>query len=243
MDFNIRKPLHIFALLVILFTLFLLVVSPILSFFGVFPSTGDGTVIPESAVLLGSIITVMIFIGTPLIWYLLVNKFGIKKILHDALKLRMERINEAFLWGIITAIAMFIMVAAIGYLLYASGLVDQETDISNVEYLARNLSIFSMFFIIVFQSIGEEVFFRGFLLEKIDSFAGKNMAIFATAILFGLAHMSYGKLYPAIMAMLMGVFLGYIVLKTKNLYAAITAHMLFNFAIFIFYLFAKSLTG
>ena len=113
MDFNIRKPLHIFALLIILFTLFLLVVSPILSFFGVFLLMDDGTVISELAVLLGSIIAVMILIGTPLIWYLLVNKFGIKKILHDALKLRKERINEAFLWGIITAIAMFIMVAAL----------------------------------------------------------------------------------------------------------------------------------
>ena len=93
MDLNIRKPLHIFALIVILFTLFLLVVSPILSFFGVFHSMDDGTMTSEFAVLLGSIIAVLIFIWTPLIWYLLVNKLGIKKILHDALKLRMERIG------------------------------------------------------------------------------------------------------------------------------------------------------
>ena len=242
MDFNIRKPLHVFALIVITFALFLIVVLPIMAFFGMFSTTGEITVISEFAVLLGSIITVMIFVVTPLIWYLLVNNFGIKEI-FGALRLRMERIDEAFLWGVVTAIAMFIMVAAIGYLLYASGLVDPETDISNIEDLAGGLSIFSMFFIIVFQSISEEIFFRGFLLEKIDSFAGKNVAILITAILFGLAHMSYGKLYPTFMPMLMGVFLGYIVLKTKNLYAAITAHMLFNFASFVFYLFAKSLTG
>jgi len=242
MDFNIRKPLHIFAFIIILFAFFLIVVFPIMSFFFFFSTTGEITVISEFAVLLGSIITVMIFVVTPLIWYLLVNNFGIKEI-FGALKLRMKRIDEAFLWGVVTAVAMFIMVAAIGYLLYASGLVDPETDISNIEDLARNLSVFSMFFIIVFQSISEEIFFRGFLLEKIDSFAGKNVAILITAILFGLAHMSYGKLYPTFMPMLMGVFLGYIVIKTKNLYAAITAHMLFNLASFIFYLFAKSLTG
>jgi len=132
---------------------------------------------------------------------------------------------------------------AIGYLLYASGIVDENTDISNVEDLAGGLSIFSMFFIIIFQSIGEEVFFRGFLLEKIDSFAGKNIAIIVTAILFGLAHMSYGKLYPVIMPMIMGIVLGYIVLKTKNLYSSIVAHMLFNFASFVLYLFAKNLSA
>jgi len=242
MDFNIKKPTHIFALLVIVFAFILIIILPILTFFGFFSTSGEITVVSEYALLLGSIITVMIFVLTPVIWYLLVNNFGFKEILN-ALKLRMERIDEAFLWGILTAIAMFLMVIGIGYLLYATGIVDQETDISNIEVLAGNLSIFSMFFIIVFQSIGEEIFFRGFLLEKIDSFAGKNIAILVTAILFGLAHMSYGKLYPTFIPMLMGIFLGYIVFKTKNLYAAITAHMLYNLASFIVYLFAKTLGG
>ena len=241
MEFSFRKPLHLFALIVLLFTFFLLIVIPMLSFFGVLSTVEEVTVVSEYAILLGSIITVLIFIGTPFIWYLLVNKYRIKQMLN-AVNLRKERIDEAFLWGIITAIAMFIMVIAIGYLLTATEILSAE-DASNVEDLAGNLSIFSMIFIIIFQSIAEEVFFRGFLLEKIDSFAGKNIAIILTALLFGLAHLSYGKLYPAIMPMFMGIFLGYVVLKTKNLYAAITAHMLFNFASFVIYLFSKSLTG
>lgn len=240
MDFNYKKITHIFALLVLLFTFFLLIVIPILTFFDFFSSVDEQVNITEFAVLIGSIITVCIFIGAPFIWYLLVNEFKIKQMIKSV-KLTINRIDEAFLWGIVAAVSMFIIVIAIGFLLYATGIVDRDAEISNVEDLAGNLSIFSMVFIIVFQSIGEEIFFRGFLLERIDSFAGKNLAILITAILFGLAHMSYGKIYPVIMPIVMGILLGYIVLKTKNLFAAITAHMLFNFGSFILYLFSQSL--
>ena len=239
MEFNIKNPLHIFALLVLLFVFFLLFVLPILSFFGVSPSVQTVNIeLTEPLILLSSIITILIFVGTPLIWYVLVNRFSIREMLHN-LKLRSEGIDSAFLWGVVAAIAMLIIVLGVGFLLYSLG-VDQE-NLSNIKDLAGKLSILSMLFIIVFQSISEEIFFRGFLLEKIDSFAGEKIAIFTTAILFGLAHLSYGKIYPTIMPMVMGVLLGYIVFKTKNLYSAIIAHMIFNFASFFLYILSQSL--
>jgi len=241
MDFNIKKPTHIFALLVLLFAFFMVIISPILSFFGVFSSLETSMVeLTESVIVLGSLITVLIFVVTPLIWYLLVNRCGIREMLYN-LKLRSEGIDTAFLWGILAAVVMFVIVMIIGYLLVVLGF--DQGDLSNIEDIAGNLSITSMIVIIVFQSVGEEIFFRGFLLEKIESFSGSNMAIFATAILFGLAHMSYGKMYPVLMPMIMGLLLGFVVVKTRNLYAAITAHMVFNFTSFILYLFAQSLVS
>ena len=239
MEFNIRKPLHIFALLVLIFVFIILFILPILSFIGVTPSAQTVNIeLTEFIILISSIITIVIFVGTPFIWYLLVNRHSIREMLYN-LKLRSEGIDSAFLWGVVAAIAMLIIVVGVGTLLYSFN-VDQE-NLSNIEDLAGKLSIISMLFIIVFQSISEEIFFRGFLLEKIDSLAGEKIAIFSTAILFGLAHLSYGKIYPAVMPMIMGIILGYIVFKTKNLYAAIIAHMIFNFASFVLYLFAQSL--
>lgn len=239
MDFNYKKFSHIFALLFVLFAFFLIIIYPALSLMGVFPTVAVSEVeITESVLIFSSIVTVMIFIITPLIWYLLVNGFNFKQIL-TAMKMKFERIDEAFLWGVVSAMVMFLIVMALGYLLYYLG-VDSE-NLSNIEDLAGNISIFSMVFIIVVQSISEEIFFRGFLLEKIESFAGSMIAIFTTAVLFGLAHMTYGKVYPVIMPIMMGIILGYVVIRTKNLYAAIIGHMLFNFAAFIFYLFSKSL--
>ena len=98
-----------------------------------------------------------------------------------------------------------------------------------------------MLFIVVFQSTTEEIFFRGFLLDKINTLAGKEIAILTTAILFGMAHLSYGKIYPALMTGVFGILLGYVVMKTKNLNTAIIAHILFNITSFALYIASQSL--
>ena len=97
------------------------------------------------------------------------------------------------------------------------------------------------FFLVAFQPLTEEIFFRGFLMEKIDSFAGKNVAIFLTAVLFGIAHMSYSKIFPVLLPIAMGIILGLVVYKTKNLLASIVAHTTFNVVIMILAVFAQSL--
>ena len=157
MDFNIKKPSHILALIILLGVFFLIIIYPALSFLGIFQSVGTTEIeLSEPLILFSSVITVLIFFVTPVIWYLLVNKYSIKEMLNR-LKLRSERIDEAFLWGILAAIAMLIIVIAIGFILYSLGY-DQE-DLSNVDVLAGNLSIASMAFIIIIQSFSEEVFF------------------------------------------------------------------------------------
>ena len=237
MDFSIKKPSHIFALLVLLFTLFLLILSPILSFFGTLPSAQD-IELSESLIMIGSIITIIIFIGTPFVWYLLVNKFSIREML-SSLKIRKQGLDVTLAWAITVVIVMFAIMFVIGLILYQQGVVEEE--ITNIEELAGNLSLISMFFIVVFQSATEEIFFRGFLLDKINSLAGKEIAILTTALLFGMAHLSYGKIYPALMTGVFGILLGYVVMKTKNLNTAIIAHILFNFTSFALYIASQSL--
>ena len=109
-------------------------------------------------------------------------------------------------------------------------------DISNIEDLAGVLSIPSMLFVILIQSVSEEVFFRGFLMGKIDKFTGMYPAILIVAIIFGLAHISYGKYYPVIASIMIGIVLGFIKYKTKNLFSSIVAHLTFNFTAYMLYL-------
>jgi membrane protease YdiL (CAAX protease family) len=238
MDLNIKKPLHIISLLILLFAFYVLIVSPILSFIGVYPSTQtEGIYLSDFIILFSSIISIMIFIGVPIIWYLWVNNINLKNI-FDKLKIRKDKFDEAFLWGFISTIIMFIIIFLT---IFSLNYLDiNKEDLSNVPDLARNISIGSMFFVIIFQSIGEEIFFRGFLMNKFDDLYGKNIAIFSTAILFGIAHMTYGKLYPVIMTIIMGVILGFVVFKTKNLYSAIISHLLFNIFSYTSYIFAES---
>ena len=155
------------------------------------------------------------------------------------LKLRIHGIDLAFLWGVITAIVALVVIVAIGALLV---FLDFDlTDASNIPELELYFSLPSMLFLIAFQPIAEEVFFRGFLLEKIDIIIWEKTAIITTSILFGIAHLSVGNIYPAFTTGVIGLLLAFIVIKTKNLYSAITAHIIFNLVSFSMYIFAKSI--
>ncbi|MCJ7570861.1 MAG: CPBP family intramembrane metalloprotease [Candidatus Thermoplasmatota archaeon] len=173
----------------------------------------------------------------PIIWYYIINRYDFRKI-FERLKLTFENIDIAFLWGIVATILIFSIFFVIEFLLIALG-VNPDT-LGNIQDLEKYFTPVSLFILVSVQPIAEEIFFRGFLLDKIGSFAGQNVAIFSTAVLFGLAHMSYGKIYPVLFPMIMGVLLAYVVIKTRNIYASIFAHIFFNVTSFIFYFAFKS---
>ena len=248
MDFNIKKPTHIFALIMIIITFLVFIILPVLSYFGMSFSTQTdqisgtpgsfGIIFEIIVLLLQTAIVIALFIIIPVLWYLIVNKFTLKETFYH-LKLRIHGIDIAVLWGVITAIVALVVIVAIGALLMSLGL--DLTDASNIPELELYFSLPSMLFLIAFQPIAEEIFFRGFLLEKIDSIIGEKTAIITTAILFGIAHLSVGNIYPAFATGVIGVLLAFLVIKTKNLYSAITAHIIFNLVSFSIYIFAKSI--
>jgi membrane protease YdiL (CAAX protease family) len=90
------------------------------------------------------------------------------------------------------------------------------------------------------QPFCEEFFFRGFLFEKTTKMGGSIFAIVLTSLLFGVSHLSYTYAYSAVIAVLLGVLLSFVVLKTKNLYSAIFAHTLINVASLTLFIFGKS---
>lgn len=249
MDFYIKKPVHIIALLLLILTIFTIVILPILSFFNIFPSTQSMELqaITESWTLYHEIFTLILqlalivftLILVPILWYILVNDLNVKQALKQ-MKLTAKNIDIAFLWAILSIILIFVLFFVIEYILILLGVKPEE--LGNIQDLEVFFSPFTLFLLISIQPIAEEIFFRGFLLDKIEHFAGKNIAIVSTAVLFGVAHMTYGKIYPALFPVIIGFIFAYIVLKTKNLYSSIIAHIVFNVISFLLALLAKSLT-
>jgi len=257
MDFTIKKPRHIIALVILVVALAMVLLLPIYSFFQT-PLSIESTQIEETSELFRILVEIIalilqilivaigIFIIVPLLWYFLVNKLSFKEILFR-IKLRKEGMDMAIFWGIISMIAMFVIMFVIGIILtfYGANL-DESSNITDLEQI---FSLPSIFFIITFQPIGEEIFFRGFLLDKINSLAGdkinpmagKVIAIALTSFLFGLAHLTYGNIYPAIMTGILGLILAYMVVKTKNLTTAIVAHIFFNITSVTLYIIGQSL--
>lgn len=239
MDFNPRKPLHLFTAIIVLGALFLLVVSPILSYIGTLPTTQEID-LSEWLIILSFLITMAIFLLVPFLWYVLVNEFSFREMLK-ALQIKKTGWEQAIFWSILAVIFMFCIVILGGLVVTFLGF--GEEDVSNIEDLAGNLSLVSLLLVVVFQSAGEELFFRGFLLEKLHTMAGKQAAIIITSILFGLAHLSYGQVYTSVLTALLGVVLAYVVLKTRNLGAAMLAHILYNGASFVLYFFYQTLSS
>ena len=227
MDFKFEKPSHIFALILLLISFFLIFLLPIITFIIALDTTQllDTIDIPEIVAIQSQLLVIAVFIFIPLVWYYIVNKTSIKE-MFPRIKLISKNLDKAFLWGILAAIVIFIVIFIIEISLISIGIKPQ--DLSNFPELQKLFSWPTMFFLVAIQPIGEEIYFRGFLFDKIENYAGGPIAVVITAVLFGIAHMSYGKEIPVIMIILMGLILGYIVYKTRNLYSSIIAHIVFN---------------
>lgn len=78
---------------------------------------------------------------------------------------------------------------------------------------------------VVAAPIAEEVFFRGFLLPAFAVQWGFVPAAFASALLFGLTHVSLGLLAPAFVS---GLILAWLYRRTGSLWNCILAHGIQN---------------
>jgi len=247
MDFNIKKPTHIICFFFILLTFVIFIFIPILSFFGTINSNSISNIdfLPEFRILFEIILLFMqlvlvlvLFILFPLLWYYFINEYNLKKILIQ-LKLKKENISYSILLGIIIVIISFVIIAFIGLLIQFFGF--DLTDSSNIPQLELYFSIPTILILIIIQPIGEEIFFRGFLLDKLKNLFGQKSAIVLTSLLFGIAHLSYGNVYPAILTSIIGLFFAILVVKTDNLYSSIVAHIIFNVFSYSIYIIGKSL--
>ena len=91
MDFDAKKPSHVFALVILVVAFAMVILSPIYSFFNA-PLSIDSTQIEVASGLFRMIVEIIalliqillvaigIFIIVPFIWYFLVNKLSFKEI-------------------------------------------------------------------------------------------------------------------------------------------------------------------
>ncbi|MCF7920148.1 MAG: ABC transporter permease subunit [Candidatus Cloacimonetes bacterium] len=84
--------------------------------------------------------------------------------------------------------------------------------------------VFSFLVMGFLPGICEEMLFRGYIIRGFERF-GKWQAIIITGIMFGIFHLDFFRFLPAAA---MGIWLGYLLLKTGSIYITIIAHTLHN---------------
>ena len=84
--------------------------------------------------------------------------------------------------------------------------------------------LFNLISVALLPAILEEMSFRGFVLEKLRPF-GDRFAVLMSAALFGVLH---GNVVQIPFAFILGLFFGYITVRTNNIFIAIFLHFVNN---------------
>jgi membrane protease YdiL (CAAX protease family) len=113
-----------------------------------------------------------------------------------------------------------------------------ENSIKNMEAEAEKLTeaflimhhtkdlFLNLLMIALLPAIGEELLFRGILQKLLTEATGKiHLSIIITGIIFSAIHMQFFGFLPR---MMLGIFLGYLLLWTRTIWAPILAHFINN---------------
>ncbi|HZZ28436.1 MAG TPA: CPBP family intramembrane glutamic endopeptidase [Pirellulales bacterium] len=98
--------------------------------------------------------------------------------------------------------------------------------------LFANCSIWQLGFISLVAGVGEELFFRGVLQPLLVTWWGAIAGICVVSVVFGLLHAL--TIAYAVLATLVGAYLGWLALATGNLLVPIITHALYDFVALIY---------
>jgi len=169
-----------------------------------------------------------LLLGIPAAWIWREKKFNLqitkKKIftVAEALGFKKETWKETLKKTIILFVLLLYTAFIVGSILFVLGLNDTHLVQEKVQELL--LSPLTIAYILVVRVSAEEIFFRGFLTQKIG--------ILWSSVLFAAAHYSYGSIAEIIGAFLLGILLAAYFQRSKSLLPNILAHVMYNLVIF-----------
>ena len=141
-------------------------------------------------------------------------------------------------WGVAATVPMFVQLwicVAVSWRPFES--LQRSID-ERIRPLLQGCSLVDLAAISLLAGFGEELLFRGFLQQLIADWIGGPTGMWAGlavgAVVFGLLH-AITPMY-AVVACLIGLYLGWLWLATGNLLAPITAHAVYDFFALIYFL-------
>jgi hypothetical protein len=142
----------------------------------------------------------------------------------------------AFWWGAAAAIPLFLGLLLIERIRWSPFLKLQDVVETRLRSLFTPLSLFELAAISIAAGFGEETLFRGLiqagLAEWFGSPNGVVWGVLAAAVLFGVCHWITPTY--AVLATLVGIYLGALFVLTGSLLAPLVAHAAYDFAALVY---------
>lgn len=163
----------------------------------------------------------LLFILLPVIILLIAGRYNIK----NTLKLRGTRPVNYVLTVFIMIFAMPVVgvlnaiVLALIRLIFGRILPEPQIPISNTPTLFIAILVIGLS-----AAVCEEILFRGMIMKGFQKY-GAAASLAVTSVLFGILHRDMQK---AVSTILLGAIIGFIVYRTKSIYAGMTAHFTNN---------------
>ncbi len=194
---------------------------------------GESFITP-SALFLSLVINLVVMAGSSMLCIHILYGGGLANIARR-LYFKKDGALHSVAMGIFTAVSFLFLIGILAYALQSMG---YGTENEMAEEIVENVNIPLLFVVPFLSALSEEIFFRAFLQMRMAKLYGQPLAIFVSSILFGVAHVMYGNPMQIFIPFLMGIMLGYLMMKNENVLAPFSAHFAFNFiqiAVFIFY--------
>lgn len=148
-------------------------------------------------------------------------------------------------WGIISGIGLYVVNTVMGLAsvrvaleFFDSSLVQnlilmERAGVEELLISNKPLVSFGMVFLLTLGApLGEELFFRGLLVDLWEERFGTKKAIFFAALIFALLHFYVLQFIPVLIA---GILLGVLFIRSKNVFIPIIAHATANGLVLLFW--------
>ena len=149
-------------------------------------------------------------------------------------------------WGIVSGIGLYVVNTVMGlasvhdiktdttyYSLVQNLILMERAGVEELLVSNKPLVSFGMVFLLTLGApLGEELFFRGLLVDLWKERFGTKKAIFFAALIFALLHFYVLQFIPVLIA---GILLGVLFIRSKNVFIPIIAHATANGLVLLFW--------
>lgn len=182
-----------------------------------------GMMLQDADIINGLLMTEFIFLASPAILYAMAHHYHLPRTFH-LVPIHLKTV----LLTIISTLAAFVLIGVSSYVQEAVFPLSQEyqefLQLLIKQFRAMPL-IMSIGVFAVVPGICEEILFRGFLLRGLRNSCADWAAVLLVGITFGAFHLDPYKLLATT---LLGIFFGYLVVKTGSIFTGMIAHITNN---------------